>query len=304
MDMTQLAYFTTIARYNSLTKAAATLHVTQPAMSAMLKKFEEELGVQLFDRTANRIQINAAGETALVYAERILRDAEQMKAAVQAQAARCMSLRVAFCDPGIQWYCVPAFSAAVSDMTLVPYMYGNDDAAALLTSREFDVVISPGSLSAPEVYSVPFLPDQVYLSVPKTSRYATMKSISLRDLDPGLMLFSTMGGYFLQQQEALIRRENPGVTLIKNDWIITQQLIRTTDWLATSSTMALLLHVRNDGEHRTLIPVSDAEQKTTYYINCLEKQREKAAPFLRWAEQCRKAVKASIRQITERYGKC
>ena len=50
MDITQLQYFKVIAETGSLTKAAETLHVSQPAMSAMLKKFEEELNVELFDR--------------------------------------------------------------------------------------------------------------------------------------------------------------------------------------------------------------------------------------------------------------
>ena len=49
MDMTQLQYFKIIAETGSLTKAAEGLHISQPAMSAMLKKFEEELRVELFD---------------------------------------------------------------------------------------------------------------------------------------------------------------------------------------------------------------------------------------------------------------
>lgn len=45
MDITVLHYFNMIAECGSLTKAAKQLHISQPAMSAMLKKFEEELGV-------------------------------------------------------------------------------------------------------------------------------------------------------------------------------------------------------------------------------------------------------------------
>ena len=42
MDTTQLQYFKIIAESGSLTKAAKTLHVSQPAMSAMLKKFADK----------------------------------------------------------------------------------------------------------------------------------------------------------------------------------------------------------------------------------------------------------------------
>lgn len=41
MDITQLQYFKVIAETGSLTKAAKTLHVSQPAMSAMLKNLKK-----------------------------------------------------------------------------------------------------------------------------------------------------------------------------------------------------------------------------------------------------------------------
>lgn len=88
MDITALEYFKIIAESGSLTKAAQQLHITQPAMSAMLKKLEEELGVELFDRSPNRIHLNKAGEVALVHVHAILRNVEQLKADVLSAAGR------------------------------------------------------------------------------------------------------------------------------------------------------------------------------------------------------------------------
>ena len=79
MDITTLEYFKLIAETGSLTKAAEQLHITQPAMSAMLKKFEDELGVELFDRSPNKIHLNKAGEIALIHVNTILRNVNQMK---------------------------------------------------------------------------------------------------------------------------------------------------------------------------------------------------------------------------------
>ena len=64
MDITQLEYLKVIAERGSLTRAGERLHISQPAMSIMLKKIEEELGTELFDRGPNRIKLNAAGEAA------------------------------------------------------------------------------------------------------------------------------------------------------------------------------------------------------------------------------------------------
>ena len=76
MDVYALEAFKVIAETGSLTRAAERLHVSQPAMSAALKKFEAELGAPLFDREANRIRLNAAGEAALERVNAVLRAVE------------------------------------------------------------------------------------------------------------------------------------------------------------------------------------------------------------------------------------
>ena len=50
MELTQLLQFKTIAECKTMTQAAKKLHISQPALSTGLKKLEEELGVQLFER--------------------------------------------------------------------------------------------------------------------------------------------------------------------------------------------------------------------------------------------------------------
>ncbi len=110
MDITILKYFKIIAESGSLTKAAQQLNITQPAMSAMLKKLEEELGVELFDRSPNRIYLNKTGEIALIHVNAILRNVEQLKADVLSAARQNQILSIAFCDPGVRWFSVPRFS--------------------------------------------------------------------------------------------------------------------------------------------------------------------------------------------------
>lgn len=290
MDTTQLTYFKTVAECGSLTKAAGKLHISQPAMSAMLKKFEEEVGVELFDRTPNRIHLNSSGEAALIYVNSILRNIEQMKSDLRNHAEQNQIISIAFCDPGIQWYCIPAFPSACPEIKVSSFLYQNEDEADLLLSGCYEVLITPGKLECNdiEIESLPFLFDQVYLSVPAASPLAEQKNISLRDIEPQPLLISDMGGYFLNQLEKIVKEENPKVTLTKNEFMVTQQLIRNTDIIATSSTLAQPL--RNDGSHRVLVPLSDPEQRVTYHISFLKKNRKKINVFLSWAESQRKDI--------------
>jgi len=61
--------FLAIARHGHLTRAARSLHRTQPAVSAQLRKLEDELGVQLFHRTAKGMVLTEEGTLYRRYVE-------------------------------------------------------------------------------------------------------------------------------------------------------------------------------------------------------------------------------------------
>lgn len=143
MDITALEYFKRIAECGSLTKAARQLHITQPAMSTMLKKLEEELGVELFDRSPNRIYLNKAGEIALIHVNTILRNVEQMKADVLTAARQSRVLSISFCDQGVRWFSVPRFSVAHPEVQLKDDLYEGSDVVKLLSERVYDLMVTP-----------------------------------------------------------------------------------------------------------------------------------------------------------------
>ena len=282
MDIIQLEYFRIIAETQSLTKAAEHFHVSQPAMSAMLKKFEDELGVELFDRSANRIYLNQTGKIALIHAESILKSVEQMKNDLLSAARRNLSLSIAFCDPGVRWFCVPRFSVSNPEINIKDELYEDGRYTELLWERAFDITVTPEKIEGKGIQSLPFLADRVYLSVPSDSKLREFQSISLKDIPAQPLLYPQIGGHFLAQIEKVISENNLPITLVKNDYNITQHLIRTTNFLATISTLSMDL--RNDGTHRTLIPMNDAELNVIYHISYLKKNKEKVRKFLDWAQ--------------------
>ena len=55
MELRVLKYFLTVAREENITKAAQSLHITQPRLSRQMMQLEEELMVELFKRSNHRI---------------------------------------------------------------------------------------------------------------------------------------------------------------------------------------------------------------------------------------------------------
>lgn len=288
MDISQLQYFKVIAETGSLTKAAEIMHVSQPAMSAMLKKFEEELNAELFDRSPNRISLNQTGEIALAHVNNILQSIEQMKNDLLCATQQNQKLSIAFCDPGVRWFCVPRFSVSCPEISIEDELYQGENAVKMLSERSYDIVVTPDRIQASNIQSLPFLHDRVFLSVPDNSRLVGNKTISMKDIPAQPLLYPQIGGHFLAQIEKIISENRLPVTLVKNEYNITQYLIRTTNFLATISTLSIDL--RNDGSHRTLIPMDDPELNVIYYISFLKTKKEKVKKFLEWAKEIKQEM--------------
>ena len=82
MELRTLEYFLAIAREGSLTRAAKSLHVTQPTLSRQLASLENELGQQLYVRTHSGIELTQAGEVLRGYAASIVELSEKAEDAV------------------------------------------------------------------------------------------------------------------------------------------------------------------------------------------------------------------------------
>lgn len=78
MELRQFTYVNMVAECGSFTKAASKLFISQPALSNYINKVEEELGVRLFDRSANPLILTYAGEQYLKRTRVILSQIEDM----------------------------------------------------------------------------------------------------------------------------------------------------------------------------------------------------------------------------------
>jgi DNA-binding transcriptional LysR family regulator len=76
MDLRQIAYVEAVARNANFTRAAAELHVAQPALSVAIRRLEAELGVRLFERTSRRVSLTPAGTAFLERAARVTREVD------------------------------------------------------------------------------------------------------------------------------------------------------------------------------------------------------------------------------------
>ena len=74
MELRHLHYFLSIAETSSFTRAAASLHVTQPTLSHQIRQLEREIGKPLFDRMGRGVRLTEPGKVLQDYARRAIKE--------------------------------------------------------------------------------------------------------------------------------------------------------------------------------------------------------------------------------------
>ncbi|MGH7092371.1 MAG: LysR family transcriptional regulator [Stellaceae bacterium] len=111
MELRSLHYFVRIAELGSITRAAAHLHVAQPALTRHVQRLEEELNVVLFTRANRGVRLTEAGQKLLDGAARILRDIERTGDEIRAQDAHPSGKIILGITPTLCPVMVPEFFA-------------------------------------------------------------------------------------------------------------------------------------------------------------------------------------------------
>jgi LysR family hydrogen peroxide-inducible transcriptional activator len=109
MTLQQLKYIVAIDRYRSFAKAADACGISQPTLSAMLVKLEDELDVRIFERSNKSVTPTIAGEKIIRQAERAIAEAERINELVsedKGDVAGDLRLSV---GPTISPYILPKF---------------------------------------------------------------------------------------------------------------------------------------------------------------------------------------------------
>lgn len=109
MSLQQLRYLLALDDLRHFSLAAKQCFVAQPTLTTQLKKLEEELGVQLFDRTANPLCPTPIGEKVIAQARIIMEDVAGLEALLQDETASLAGTYVLGIIPTLAPYLLPLF---------------------------------------------------------------------------------------------------------------------------------------------------------------------------------------------------
>ena len=203
MTLTELKYIVAVARERHFGRAAEACFVSQPTLSVAIKKLEEELGTQIFERGSHEISMTPAGERIVSQAQRVLDEAARVKEiARQGRDPLVGPLRLGviytigpYLLPGL----VRQLLKDAPEMPLLLTEHFTIKLMELLKNGEIDVAIMAlplpqTGLALQAVYDEPFI-----VAMPKHHAWAKRKAIPSEDLKKETMLLLGTGHCFRDQ---------------------------------------------------------------------------------------------------------
>lgn len=190
MDLRSMTQMVEIARFGHMTRAAESLGVSQPALSAAVRKLEEELGTELFHRTGVGVEMTEAGRVFVEHAKVTIRAGEQAKEAVRSLVGlETGSIKVG-AGATATGYLLPGAIHAVRDeypgLRFSIREAGSGDVAEGVVSGELDLGIVTLPVDHPrgeELMVVHEIEDELMLIVPGGHRLDGRKSFRWSDLE-------------------------------------------------------------------------------------------------------------------------
>jgi len=180
VDLWSLRVFLAVCECGSMTDAARTLKLTQPAVSRIVRQLDDAIGVPVMDRDLRPIRLTTAGEALRRKAERVMREADELVPAVrEAVNGKLPSLRLGLTE-SVASLLVPLLAGEIARYasTLSVWEGHSDQHKDALRNRELDLAVTSHTHDNDALQRIKLLSEPCVLVLPR--RIAS--SVRRRDL--------------------------------------------------------------------------------------------------------------------------
>ncbi|GAA2787621.1 hypothetical protein GCM10019017_36200 [Streptomyces showdoensis] len=192
IELRHLRCFLAIAEEGNLTRAAARLHLTQPAVSRTLAALERHLGARLVDRSTHHLALTPEGRT---FHDRAAAAVTAFDAAVDPELLRHRPLRLGHAWSAFGPYTTPLLRRWQAEHPGTPLeLLRVDDRTAGLLRGEVDAALLRGPVEVPGLATEELLTEERVAAVPADSPLAARPALALADLAAETAILNPVSG--------------------------------------------------------------------------------------------------------------
>jgi DNA-binding transcriptional LysR family regulator len=175
-----------VARLLSFTKAAETLHMTQPAVTFQVRQLEEQFNTRLFDRTHNRISLTDAGRKVFEYADRIFELYAEMENSVREMTGEISGAVTIGASTTIAEYMLPTllgdFKERYPDVVIHLKVSNSEGIVSMVENNTIDLGVVESPVSNKNLVVESCKRDQLVAIVPPSHPLAALASVQFSKL--------------------------------------------------------------------------------------------------------------------------
>lgn len=239
MTLQQLEYIIAVDNYRHFVKAADSCGITQPTLSSMIRKLEEELDVVIFDRNSHPVRPTIAGEEVLRQARMVVYHAKQLQETSLSEKKRASGNIHIGITPTIAPYIIPKLFHRVNDnpdITMQASELHRNVLIDKLKNAELDMAIMSCPHEVEGLLSVPLYREKFFAYVSPSDPLYDQESICSRTM-PSERLWALKHEISFQLQVSEFCDQESQRSL-----------------LYESGNIATLLHIVNENEGFTIVP--------------------------------------------------
>ncbi|WP_433957375.1 LysR family transcriptional regulator [Cytobacillus horneckiae] len=197
MDIRQLAYFVAIAEEESFSKAAKSLHVSQPSLSNAIMKLEKETELVLFERNTRGLHLTEAGELFYRRAVKLLQNFDHLKIELdEMKTVGNGTIAIGLIESSKFWL----FKVIKEFKKIYPNVHfqfkevlGHQKVIEALINCNVHFTITNQPINNEEIKLIPLYHEPFILAVNKQDFLAARENVSLKDIKNRDLIISTTG---------------------------------------------------------------------------------------------------------------
>ncbi|RFU64862.1 LysR family transcriptional regulator [Peribacillus glennii] len=193
MELRQLKYFLEAVKQNNITRASEHLHISQPALSKMIKSLEEEVGMPLLLRSHKTVEMTDAGQIVYEYAQKILAQVDEMNTTLNDMTSLVRGQINIGLPPIIGSLFFPKvmseFHRQYPNVKINITEYGAARVVTSVEQGEFELGVAVLPVDEAQFNIYPIVKEELQLLVPKQHPLSARKEVHIKELKEEEFIF-------------------------------------------------------------------------------------------------------------------
>lgn len=280
IDYYLLEELVTFADTKTLAKTAEKLMVTQPTITRGMQKLEDELGVQLFHRQPNRIELTKMGQEAVRGARKLLADNQQFVTNLRNYDQSHQQINIATVAPG------PIFVARQVHLDDTPVKVESQfvhqqDIPHLLTDHKFSLIFTNQEIQNDDVESIFIGQERLSVNLDQFMYLANQQSVTFKELEGlSFVVLEDIGPW-----KEIIQEHIPNAKFLyqaQRDALA--EITRYSNFPYFNTNITSLNPPENaqmEDNDRVTLPITDPAATMTFYAAYLKSDRKRLQPVIK-----------------------